>query len=271
MGARPTQWRLGDIVLDPIAEIRKELEAGKEIPLADIKPAHGGLLTYEGQQVVLYIKDTRQDRETLLRKKDARRFHISDCKTLNRIRQEGRYQRYVATTRKDGFFTVEARDPVTRLNEEMEAELGVCRDCLTHIDWKKYSDSQRATRDEIWDAFSLDDFFGEFATFFRDVPTYTDQTAPRGGYAAEWCKISERFRRQRNWQCEKCQVDLSDHRALLHCHHKNGVVSDNRPNNIAVLCIECHARQPGHGHMRPRPRDLSLLHELRRKQRPGTR
>jgi hypothetical protein len=77
MGAEPTQWRLGDRPLPGPTDNPPEFENGIVLPsLSEVTPGPDGLLTVEGQQVVLYIRDTRQDRETLMSKEEARRFHL---------------------------------------------------------------------------------------------------------------------------------------------------------------------------------------------------
>jgi len=266
MGARRSSWRLDPGSLNPREELRAELKIGKEIPLSEVEPAHGDLLTYKGEQVVLYIKDTRLDRNTLLYDiTNSRRFHVADCKTLDRMRREGRFERYVVTTRKDGEFLVCATNRITGAVEELEAPLAVCKNCLTAIDWKGYNERGWIEKEELWRVFSLEDFFVEFSAFFLEKPTNTDVTAPKGGYAPEWSRISERLRREARWRCAKCGVDLSQYRRLLHCHHKNGVVSDNRRDNIEVLCILCHAEEPSHNQLKPRAQDRVLIESLRRR------
>ena len=64
-------------------------ETGIEIELEEVEGTKNGLLSYKGQHVLLYIKDTRQDRDTLLHDpENSRRFHIADkCSTLERMRE----------------------------------------------------------------------------------------------------------------------------------------------------------------------------------------
>lgn len=267
MGAQESDWEIIDPGLIGRKKVIDELKEGKEIPLEAVSTSFGGLLTYQGEQVVLYIKDTRQDRRTLLDDpENSRRFHIADCRTLDDMRRKGRFERYVVTIRKDGKFLVEATDPITREVEELEAPLKVCRNCLTALNWEGYDDL-RLKQYQIWREFTLEDFFAEFSTFFRSKPRYSDDTAPPGGYAKNWSRIALRLKERRNWRCDECGVDLSDDRKLLHGHHKNGVTSDNRPENIEVLCVVCHSEKPDHQRLKPSVEAKERIESLRRKRK----
>ena len=265
MGAQESLWRLSSPALNERQKLIAELEEGKEIPLKEVEPRFGGLLTHRGEQVVLYIKDTRQDRFTLLHDiEKSKRFHVFECQTLDGMRRAGRFERYVVTTRKDGRFLVEATDPITDSVEEIEAPLAVCMNCLKELEWKNWI-SLKQSRD-IWENFSLQDFFAEFATFFASKPQHSDKTAPEGGYAKDWHQKATKIKQQRNWRCDNCGVNLSDHRSLLHGHHKNGVVSDNRPSNIDALCLLCHSEQPAHQWMKPSITEKLQIEALRSQQ-----
>ena len=265
MGARESLWRLSSPALNERQKLIAELEEGKETLLEDVETSFGGLLSYKGEQVVLYIRDTRQDQFTLLHDiENSRRFHVFECQTLDDMRRKGRFERYVVTTRRDGKFLVEATDQRTRSIEEIEAPLAVCMNCLKKLEWKGWINREQSR--DIWENFSLQDFFAEYATFFASKPQYSDKTAPKGGYAKDWHQIATKEKQQRNWHCDKCGVNLSDHRSLLHGHHKNGVVSDNHPSNIEVLCILCHSEQPLHQWMNPSITDKFRIEALRPQQ-----
>ena len=267
MGAQPSSWQVGSTNLDEIGGIEFQLEHGIEIPLEEVESAFGGLLTYKGEQVLLYIKDTHQSRSILLySKEEARRFHVAECKTLEAMRRKRRFERYVVTTRKDGIFLVEATDPETDEVEELETELLVCKNCLNFLNYDLFAAAGVKTKDRIWKEFSLDEFFDAYITFFCSKPTYTDLTAPPGGYAPRWGKFSLQIRAERNWTCEKCGVKLEQHKSLLHAHHKNGVVSDNKHSNILVLCKECHSKEPDHGRIKLKLEETLLLQRLRLEQ-----
>ena len=72
----------------------------------------------------------------------------------------------------------------------------------------------------------------------------------RNEYAHDWKDISRRVRSERGFVCEDCGVKLSDSTWLLHTHHQNRNKSDNREQNLCVLCVQCHSDQPGHFHMK---------------------
>ena len=99
MRAEPSPWVPGENELSPRQKLLNELDAGGiSINLEDVDPGPGGLLEYNGEQVILYIKDTRASKDTLKHSpEDSRRFHIAECDTLSTMRDKGRYERYVVT------------------------------------------------------------------------------------------------------------------------------------------------------------------------------
>lgn len=266
IGAQKPTWRLPSLTIDERQKFIEALEEGIEFPHLEDVTSFGGLLTHKGEQIVLYIKDTGQDEYTLLNDTvNAVRFHVFDCQTLDDMRRRGRSRRYVSTRETSGKFWVEARDKTGSV-KEIKAPLRVCKNCLYGLEWQGCARPQPIPED-VWENFSLQDFFAEYATFFSFKPQYSDETAPRGGYARDWHRIATRYKRQRNWCCDQCGVNLLDHRSLLHAHHKNGVLYENHSSNIAVLCVLCHAEQPLHQRIRPSPEDRSRIEELRRRQR----
>lgn len=265
MGTSPSSWRLRPYETKERqiarAELRKELQQGKDISDLDEIESRGGLLTHKGEQIVLYIKDTRQNKYTLLHyPEEARKFHIAECSTIGQMRRSGRFERYVATIKQDGKFLVEAID--TR--EEFEAPLRVCMNCLRQLDWKGCENLDWNIIRRLRGEFSLQDFFTEYTTFFSSTPRHTDRTAPPGGYTKNWSRLADKIKRRQGWRCDECGVNLSKHRNLLHGHHKNGVTSDNRLENITVLCLLCHSEQPYHGRVKPSDAQRKLIASLRK-------
>lgn len=265
MGAALADWD-GTAELNPRERLIVKLIEGIEVELGEVV-SKGKLLTYKGEQVILYIKDTRERREVLENEPEkSRRFHIADCSTLEDMRDKGRFERYVVTRRMDGKFLVDWLDPEKFQRGETEAALKVCKNCLTALNYSGYDDRDYATKNNIWRFFSISEFLMEYSTFFHALPSRQDLSATLNTYVEQWSKVSSRQRERKGWQCEQCGVNLSEVRQLLHCHHKNGVVTDNSEANLAVLCALCHIRQPAHSHMRVPSSTESKITWLRTKQ-----
>lgn len=267
MGANPIRWESNLERLEPLDFIVELGTTGIEIPLSDIEILENGLLTYRGEQVLLYIKDTRQEKETLLYDAEkARRFHVVDCETLDRMRHENRFDRYVVTNRRDGLFFVDALDSEDSTIEEMEAPLKVCRNCLKKLNYGDYEHKSYREKKKQWRSFDIEKFFEKYSSYFRTKPKYTDKTAPKSDYTDDWDVVSNKIREDRGWKCGECKVSLKEHRRLLHVHHYNGVRADNSPTNLRVVCALCHKMQPAHGRMYVAPDHKALIMRLRSEQ-----
>ena len=68
-------------------------------------------------------------------------------------------------------------------------------------------------------------------------------------YNAYWRDLSRWIRGEKQWTCEKCCVNLENRHRDLHVHHIFGR-GFNSPQHLMVLCIACHAEQPGHAFMK---------------------
>lgn len=115
----------------------------------------------------------------------------------------------------------------------------------------------------IWQDFSIPEFLMDYSTLFRNRPSRDAQSATLNIYVDDWPKISEGKRREAKWLCDQCRVNLSELPGSLHCHHKNGVVTDNSAENLRVLCALCHALQPGHQHMKVSSSERNRINRLR--------
>lgn len=256
------EWTTGDTP-DPI-DI--ELDSGLQIQLDQLDVVNG-LLAIQGRQVLLYIPDQYHPLETV--KNDpakGNRFHVADCDTLNRMRTKGRFERYFVTNNLSGEFEISGRGPTGR-NEEATTPLLICRHCLTKLNYKNYAHGGRKSL--IWRNFEIAEFFETYSTNFRYLPTNLSERSVSNEYTEDWTEISQTIRNECGFQCDECNVDLSEHqnRRLLHVHHINGVRTDNRRSNLRPLCADCHRKQPMHGRMFISSNDMSTLTRLRRQQR----
>lgn len=252
MGAPLSNWT-SKMQLEPIEEIREKLETGGiDVSPEEVVIGPGGLLTYKGEQVLLHIRE------------EERKFHFMDCRTLKTMRQWGRYERYVVASRIDGLFLIHKHTWLSRKPVEDWVPLKVCMNCLHEINWRGYAGAWYPERVKIRDEFDISDFFAEYATIFHSLPRRKD-TAPPDYYVPEWSRISLQYREEQNWICENCDINLQAHKKLLHCHHKNGVPSDNQKENLQALCLICHSEQPLHHRVKRliTPEKRALIEKLR--------
>lgn len=224
------------------------LKQGKEISAddQDFGWSDNGLF-YKGQRVRLYIRDQmnygRYSRELP-------KFHLTWCKTLEDMHNKGRYEKYVVSTSTDNFFLINWVDG-TKIIEQTYEKLDVCKHCLQALNWKGYSNNDKYTKRQIFDDFSIEEFFSEYnsdnTNQFAYLPGDSDVTAPVNIYPNEWSAISKSLRTGHLY-CSKCQRKFSyEDRKNLHVHHRNGKKNDCRRSNLVVLCASCHQKEhPDH-------------------------
>ncbi|MDJ0686436.1 MAG: HNH endonuclease [Alphaproteobacteria bacterium] len=233
--------------------------------LAKVLRFPSGLAAIGNTQITLHILQPFVSKEDLEHVPALNpKFHVYDCDTLERMRTEQRFNRYVSTAEPSGRFLVEPWDRALRIRgERMEAVLKPCRYCLKALDYDGYSSKSPFERTQLVENFDLRKFFENYEHIFRCLPVFTTENFPDGNYTSDWARISEARRRQANWICSSCTVDLKDNRGLLHVHHVDGNRGNNKPSNLKVLCCVCHQKQPRHGHMYVGKNDRAIIDRLR--------
>ena len=273
VGASEIHWKSASVLS---SEERKLIESSEGLDLTpeDLKKyiCENGMIAIDGRPAVLWIKktdNTVHDLKTDPLKPNIKRFHFfADCQTMNRMRREGKYDKYCVSFRQDAKFNVFGIESgfKKRFNnlfkgnlrsqvELKDIELGVCIHCLRKANFnyindkypqgrKKFPlDEQRRYRID----FNLKEYFKEHGQpdFLR--PKHTDSTYPNPkveyGHEFKIAKIKYRKARgNRGYVCEKCKVDLSQmkNRGLHHIHHKSTLSTDHDFSNLQGLCLVCH-------------------------------
>ena len=154
------------------------------------------------------------------------RFHICKCETIRTFlngRDIPEYRR--ANTSSVKVLNMDDYD-----KEEVVSDLPLCKYCANIV----YHDKD----------YDMDS--SEFAEILRNAAEVnevdTNAEVDINGYVKDWQIISSEFRKQHNYTCEKCGVQVTPFESeFMHVHHKNKNKTDNRPSNLQCLCIKCHS------------------------------
>lgn len=262
MGAKERKFNL-ESILTSIDPIDTQLKAGITIDPEDLEYIGNGLLSYKGRQVLLYIQDhAYRVQNALDNGSEGNKYHLAYCKTLDNMHKCKRYDRYVVKNDISGIFYINGYDYYSKESIEGDAYLKVCKNCLSHLNYKNYS----SNRNQVFNNFSLDVFFETYQSFFKHKPKRKAGKDKDGTYSLNWKDVSNSYRESVKWNCESCKVNLKDNKRLLHTHHVSGVKSNNSYKNLEALCVECHSKKDFHNHMRINQNDLKTLQTLRNEQ-----
>lgn len=246
--------------LDPIDVALSE--RGVDVVLDEIEDI-GNLLSYKGRQILLYIPDHAGSVSNVLAgSAEGKKFHVAHCQTLEKMKEAKRFERYVATTKLDGYFTLTGADYLTGKEIRGDARLLVCKHCLSKLNYKQAALSP-ATRHKIRNDFDITEFFETYSSCFPYIPKRETPGAGSGLYSSNWREISDRVRADAQWQCDECKIGLADHKHLLHVHHIDGNKGNNTESNLRPLCAACHRDQPFHSTIFVRREDMLTITQLR--------
>lgn len=249
-----TLWRaVNRIKIDVIArtEVEQFEKEGLDTDLSDIfSNERGELFTVlkNGtiRKVIVHICDISNYQEEWSLPK----FHIMECTTLDDMRRNHRMYRYKKASRLDGEFWI------IKGNFRKYEKLNICRrDCLQQYN-NTYDD------DATIETFNIQKYMEEPMKHSR--PYITDEldiTAIPKRYDKHWKKISKERKEYCKWICQECFRDFSQQklREYLHTHHIDADPANNKYENLKVLCIECHAKEFQHAHIKNTPQYEKFL------------
>ena len=266
MGAQRITIDLNDVWSAEEIDLDTELStSGREIDLEEIDNTDF-LLSFRGRQVLLFIPDQgRRIDDVLENPTTGRKFHISDCITLEEMRAKKRFERYKVTNNINGEFKVFGTSRLTNESSEGVVKLDVCTNCVKKLNYKGADVVTSTERKLIVQNFDLAEFFSKYSSIFKSMPKQHIRESKKG-YTSDWDVISAAVRKKSGYTCQECKVCLKDHKYLLHTHHVNGVKTDNSKNNLEPLCADCHRKQDFHQNMYVKHADVILLNKLRRQQ-----
>ena len=238
-----TLWQaVSRMQIDTIARTEIEQLEGEGID-TDLKKGifssqHGELYTVlkDGtiRKLIVYICDISNHKiEWGLPK-----FHIIQCRTLEEMRLISRSHRYKKASRTDGKFWI------IKNGTEKHEKLDLCKNCLNCYNRIYGHNAQVET-------FDIQKYIETPIQHSR--PYITDEldmaTIPKS-YAENWRTISNERKKYNNWICQECSYDCSQAKKYLHTHHIDADLANNKCENLRVLCIECHANQFMHEHIK---------------------
>lgn len=262
MEAKEAFIDLGDVWKDSDIEFDDQLSTfGIDINLNELE-SEEGLLSVRGRQVLLFIPDHSFRIEKVISSpKIGNKFHVADCQKLDEMKRKNSFERYKVTNNISGEFDIYGTSEVGQLLEA-KTPLRVCKLCLNKLNYKGSANMAAIDRDILVEEFSLEEFFTTFSSLFQKLPKQYANVGNKG-YTDDWSDISLKVRKEAQFICQHCNVDLSSDKKLLHTHHINGDKADNSPNNLIALCADCHRKEPFHGHMFVKHEDTQRINQLR--------
>jgi hypothetical protein len=261
---------------DPIHAVVEDTRftyTGKEFEVfirhASIVSAGGGVLRKAGKPSAVYIRQP----STLENPK----VHLTWCKTLDEMKASGRYDRYKSADTIDSDHSGAGLFDIYR-GYETKVMLDVCQLCRNNLRRafgvqyqeveKKYLVRTREDRHGL----NVKGWFENVGLTLVEsaitlLPNKSAALLDHRNYTDDWREVSRKMRESVRWRCSQCNVNLSSLQGLLQVHHVNHIRSDNRAENLKVLCLQCHSNQPAHEHMKNAPdyrENVMLIESVRR-------
>lgn len=242
--------------LEDIEISERLIDSAIPVDKTEIVSRSGALLEYKGRKVCAYIRDQKVT-VNFYNRTSRYKYHLTNCETLQYMKSYGREHRYLVTQRSDGLF--EAHDLTTQPIETGKVKMKLCYNCMTQLRIKGL----------YFSPFSLKEYYKKYDSYTPKSIRKIEEVRETQTYAPDQKQISDKYRNACKFVCQVCSLDCTESTGLLHLHHVDGNPANNKRKNLNVLCVDCHSRQPLHGHMLGNPkvkRQLDIIVGLRRDQ-----
>jgi hypothetical protein len=231
---------------------------GIDVGLNEVDVLEDGTLVYKNTRVLLYIRDVHSFQEQI----DLPKFHVAHCPTLKNMNEIGRSHRYLISARVDDTFRLNVFRGNTMKTEN--TSLNVCQNCLGTLEFNGFKNNlTRPERTLHVNAFTPGNFFEQYPRLLDGTGHGGADVTPINAYPADFPKISTQVRMAAGWRCQEvaCKYDCSSPslRQYLHVHHLNGNRADSSRKNLKAVCVECHAKQPMHSHVKNTPQYQAFM------------
>jgi len=171
--------------------------------------------------------------------KHSYKYHIFNCKALQDMKYKNLTYRYRSNSSKDGKFFMIMTDRYNQVSFRDYYHLDICGYCRTEYR-KKYNRDYT----DLKEYYSLE---LNNLDIWADIPS--DMESAPQLYIKEWKEIAKNFKIKYNYICQKCGLNLKEYKKYLHAHHLDMNTRNNHSENIKILCIKCHGREPNHSHI----------------------